>query len=109
MESSRGRLAGAMSRSSLMPNAASAIPAAAPATASSSASASIWRTRRHQLPPSAVRTASSRSRSDARTSSRLATFAQAISSRKITAPISATMRRANFLDHVLVHRLQRMA
>ena len=44
-----------------------------------------------RLPPSAARTASSRSRAAARTSSRFATFAHAISSTNTTAPISASI------------------
>ena len=72
-----------------MPKEASASPTAPPAIASSSASANIWLSSRHQSPPSAVRTAISRSRRELRTSSRFATLAHAISSRKITAPINA--------------------
>ena len=49
---------------------------------------------RQRLPPIAARTASSRSRADARTSSRFATFAQAISSTNTTAPISASSAAA---------------
>ena len=45
---------------------------------------------RQRLPPIAARTASSRSRADARTRSRLATFAHAISNTNTTAPINAT-------------------
>ena len=106
MASRRGKLAGAIWRSSWMPNHARATPSAVPPPASTSASASIWRTRRHQLPPNAVRTASSRSRSETRTSIRLATLAQAISSRKITAPISARMAGRTALTRCALHGLQ---
>ncbi len=41
------------------------------------------------VPPSAERTANSRSRAEARTSSRFATFAQAMSSTNVTAPMRA--------------------
>ena len=51
-------------------------------------SASICRTSRTRLAPIAARTASSRLRAEARTSSRLATLAHAISSTNATAPIS---------------------
>src|SRR5216683_1224183 len=71
-----------------MPSQASARPPTAPMAASRNASVSIWRARCHQLAPIAARTASSRSRREPRTSRRLATFAQAMSNRKITAPKS---------------------
>ena len=58
-------------------------------TASSTLSTSSCRTIRHRLAPSATRTATSRDRSAARASSRLATLEQAISRTKATAPISA--------------------
>jgi hypothetical protein len=80
--------------------------ASAPASASSSASASVWLTRRHQLPPSAVRTASSRSRSDARTSSRFATLAQAMSKQKDHRAHQRQQSGAHFLDYVAMHGLQ---
>ena len=91
MVSRRGRFAGAMTSNSWIPNQASARPAVAPMAASRNASASICRARCHQVAPIAARTASSRSRREARTSRRLATLAQAISRRKITAPMSARM------------------
>ena len=86
---SRGRLAGAMASNSWMPISARATPATVPRPAITSASASVCRTSGHQPAPSAARTASSLSRDEVRTSIRFATFAQAISSRKMTAPISA--------------------
>ena len=57
--------------------------------ASSNASERIWLARSHQPAPIAERIASSRWRKEARTNKRLATLAQAISKRKMTAPISA--------------------
>ena len=49
-------------------------------------SVSSWRINRHGLAPSAVRTATSRSRVAFRTSSRFTRFAQAISNTTPTAP-----------------------
>jgi hypothetical protein len=57
-------------------------PSAPPMSASTTLSASICRTRRQRPAPSAMRTAISRWRAVARASSRLATFAQAMSSTK---------------------------
>ena len=85
----RGRLAGAMASNSRMPITASATPATVLSEAMTSASARVCRTSGHQPAPSAARTANSRSRNEVRTSIKFATFAQAISIRKITAPISA--------------------
>ena len=50
-------------------------------------SSNNWRTTRQRVAPIAMRTAISRARRVDGTSSRLATFAQAISSTKLTAPI----------------------
>ena len=62
---------------------------ATPATnASSTLSTSSCRTMRHRVAPIETRTAISRERSAARASSRLATFAQAMSSTNATAPMS---------------------
>ena len=69
-----------------MPTFATTSPAAAPAAASTSASASSWVTVRLRLAPRAVRTAISLLRSTVRASSRLATFAHAISRTPKTAP-----------------------
>ena len=55
---------------------------------STTLSVSTWLMMRPREPPSAARMAISRLRPVARTSSRLATLAQAISSTKPTAPIS---------------------
>ena len=74
-----------------MPARASTRPSAVPQTAMTRLSASIWRTSCARLAPIAARTASSRLRPDARTISRLATLAQAMSSTKATAPINATI------------------
>ena len=86
----RGRPSGDSWISASMPNCASSSPKPPPIAASTRLSATSWRTMRQRLPPMAARTASSRSRAEARTSSRLATFAHAISSTNTTAPISAT-------------------
>ena len=58
-------------------------------------SVSIWRTSRARLAPSAARTAISRDRFIARASSRLATFAHAISSTKADGTKKNQQRRAN--------------
>ena len=63
-------------------------PGDAATNASSTLSTSSCRTRRQRVAPIEMRTAISRERPDARASSRLATFAHAISSTKATAPIS---------------------
>ena len=64
----------------------SATPVAPPAIASARLSVIIWRTIRPRPAPRAERTATSRVRPDARTSSRLATFAHANSSSVIVDP-----------------------
>ena len=87
--SRRGRSAGASERSSLIPAQASASPARVPKPASQTASAMIGDINLQRLAPSAARTASSRLRSEARTSRRLATFAHATSRRKMTEPMRA--------------------
>ena len=66
-------------------------PSAPPATASTRLSASICITSRRRPAPSAVRIATSFSRTDARTSSRFATFAHAIST---TTPTAASSVRS---------------
>ena len=87
--SSRGKFVGASATRSRMPSCARAKPSTAPPVASKRLSANICLTSRQGEPPNAARTASSRSRTEVRTSSRLATFAHAISSTKTTAPINA--------------------
>ena len=79
------RFLGKKASSRFTPAPASHTPRAPPAVATSRLSASDSRTSRQVLAPSATRTAASRSRPDARTSSRLATLAQAISSTNATA------------------------
>ena len=69
-----------------MPRVPITSPAAPPASDSTTLSVSSWRTIRARLAPSADRMAISRWRTLARTSSRLATFAHAISRTKLTAP-----------------------
>jgi hypothetical protein len=78
VDSTLGRVAGARPTSRWTPSQAKATPSSVPSPERSSASASIGDTRRHRLPPSAARIAVSPSRKEARTSSRLATFAHAI-------------------------------
>ncbi len=85
----RGRLGGAMSSRRLIPSFARPSPTMAPHPASTRLSASICTINARREPPSAERTASSRSRDEARTSSRLATLAHAMSSTNMTAPMSA--------------------
>jgi hypothetical protein len=69
------------------PNAATR-PSAPPTIDRIKLSATIGRATSHRLAPSAARTAISRRRLESRASSRLAMFAQTISSRNPTAPIS---------------------
>ncbi len=64
----------------------SSMPSVAPPTASTMLSVSSCRVRTQLDAPSALRTATSRARPDARASSRFATFAQAMSSTNPTAP-----------------------
>ena len=85
----RGSAAGASWINASMPDCAIHRPTAPPSAASTRLSATSCRTRRHRLPPIAARTASSRSRAEARTSSRLATLAHAIRRTNPTAPINA--------------------
>jgi hypothetical protein len=65
-------------------------PTAPPASDSTMLSVSNWRTMRLRLAPMAARTANSLRRVVERASSRLATFAQAISSTNPTAPNSTS-------------------
>jgi hypothetical protein len=76
-----------LARSALTASEASTSPAAPPITESTTLSVSSWRTSRPLPAPNATRTATSRSRAAARASSRLATFAQAMSSTSPTAPL----------------------
>ena len=69
-----------------MPTLATTRPTAAPASASTSVSASSCMTVRRRLAPSAVRIAISLPRATVRASSRLATFAHAMRSTPNTAP-----------------------
>jgi hypothetical protein len=73
-----------------MPNVPISSPSPPPATDRTRLSISTWRAIWARVPPSAARTASSRRRPEARTSRRLATFAQAMSSTKPTAPDSTS-------------------
>ena len=73
--------------SSRMPTHARPMPSGALSRPIATASVSSWRTIRHRPAPSAVRIEISRWRTDARASSRFATFEQAIMSTSVTAPI----------------------
>ena len=85
-DAARGNVAGAsdLKRRSSQPASTSPVPA--PAIASRMLSVSSCRTMRHRAAPSAVRIASSRRRATLRASSRLATFAHAMSRTNATAP-----------------------
>ena len=83
-----GRCCGTSASSAGIAAHASAIPPAAPASPSSTLSTMNCRTSRARDAPSATRTAISRVRADALTSSRLVMFAHAMSSTNPTAPIS---------------------
>ena len=71
-------------------HAATTTPSAPPATEMSVLSTSSWLASRARPPPSAARTASSCCRAAPRATSRFATLTHAISSRKPTAPNSAS-------------------
>ncbi len=87
----RGRLPGGRSANNQpIPQTASTKPTSAPENASSTLSVNSCRTTRARPAPSALRTAISRSRPDARASSVLATFAHAMSSTNVTIVRSAT-------------------
>ena len=86
----RGTSPGISAPSAWTPHQASSRPRPAPSAASTRLSVSSWRAMRPRPAPSAARTASSRRRPVARTSSRLATFAQAMISTKATAPSSSS-------------------
>ena len=96
MSRARGRYSRASSPSALVPQAAISNPTSPPSVASSTLSVSICRMSRRRLPPIAVRMAISRSRVVARASSRLATFAQPISSTNPTAPSSTSSAGRTF-------------
>ena len=84
--------------------ARSSSPATPPSRPSSTLSVSSWRTSRCQLAPSAVRTAISFCRPVARVSSRLATFAHAISSTSVTEPSTHEHRQSHVADDGLDER-----
>ena len=81
-----------------------------PTKASAMLSVSIWRAKRHGEAPSAVRTANSRARADARANKSPATFEQAISRTKPTAPrrISNGVRTSPYTNSVkgMANKLQ---
>ena len=99
----RGRLAGPSALITRIPCQARRRPSTVPAAASTRLSVSIWATMRPRPLPIAARTAISRPRSEARTRSRLAMLAQAISSTKPTAPSSASSAGRSVLHHVALH------
>jgi hypothetical protein len=84
----RGMPSGRSASSPFMLKATRAAPTAPPARLSTTLSTTNCRMRRPRVAPSAVRTASSRSRSLVRPSRRLATLTQATRSTKPTAPTS---------------------
>jgi len=90
ISSRRGRLLGPSSDSNFTPHFAKSRPNAPPITARSRLSVSNCPISRARLAPSAVRIAISRSRTVARASNRLATFADAMSSTNATAPRSTS-------------------
>ena len=92
-DSSRGRLAGLSQFRTRVPAQAVSSPMMPPATERTALSVASWRRTRTRVAPSAPRRAISRSRLVARASSRCATLAQAISSRKPTATKSTTSAR----------------
>ena len=93
MPSRRGRFGGASHRSRSTPHAATARPARPPPTASTRFSVSRYETTPRRPDPSAVLTASSFWRAAPRTSTRLATFAHAMSSTIATAASSTISAR----------------
>ena len=86
----RGMFPGTSISNPRTPAAPRARPRTPPHPASSTLSVSSWRTTRPRAAPIAERTANSRWRPAARASSRLATFAHAISSTSATAPNSTS-------------------
>ena len=82
----KGGFVSAMPRVNIVvPAQAMSSPRTAPIVASTSTSPSVWRTTWTRVAPSAVRTATSRVRSAARASTRLATLTQAMTSTISTA------------------------
>ena len=94
---------GSMLFSAETPHTPSSAPSPPPTTASSRLSVSNCRTMRIRSAPSARRTAISRTRPDARDSSRFAILTQAMSSTKPTAPCSMNSD-VRVADVLLVHR-----
>jgi hypothetical protein len=82
----RGMLPGLSASKARMPTTPSARPNRPPSSDSTRLSVISWRAMRPRAAPIAARIAISRWRTVARTSSRLATFAHAINSTKLTAP-----------------------
>ena len=90
MDSRRGSAAGASARSAETPQCASIHPPAAPMVPTTSPSTTSCRMMSRRPAPSAMRTAISRARAEARASSRLVRFAHATMSTSATAPAAAT-------------------
>ncbi len=85
MSSTRGRSAGARAASALTPSCARAMPQIAEAAASTTLSVRSCLMSRDRAAPTAARTTISRSRTVARASRRLATFAHAMTITRLTA------------------------
>ena len=83
---SRGMAVVAVARSARMPHTAMAKPTPPPISESKALSVSNWRISRTRPAPRAVRRAISRCRATPRASIKFATFAQAMSKTKVTAP-----------------------
>ena len=101
----RGRPAVLIDSSARMPSTPSASPMTPPITDSSTLSVSSCRMMRPRPAPIAARSATSRLRAVARTSSRLATLAHAISRTKATAALRISSVGRAFLHEDLLHPL----
>ncbi len=104
MSPTLGALCGAAATSASMPQRATRTPSAPPMAESSRLSVSSCLMSRARPAPSARRTAISRDRAEARASSRLAMFAQAISSTNATAPSEDQQSLLDVADHLRVQR-----
>ena len=103
----RGMLPGFTASSARMPTMPSASPSTPPSSDSTTLSVSSCRTMRPRPAPIAARIAISRLRTVARTSSRLATFAQAMSRTKVDRAQQHPQRRPHVADDDLLQRLRR--
>ena len=103
----RGRLPGTAASTAVRPHFATASPRTPPANDRSTLSVINCWTICMRLAPSARRTANSRVRAAERASNRLATFAQAMSKTRPTAPSSKQKRSAYIADKLLFQRNDR--